>query len=109
MDEWKIIPGFSKYECNKKEQIRNVITKYILKGLQRNNGYIYYTIKNDDRKDYTKSAHQLIATTWISNPDKKPSVDHINKIRNDNRVENLRWATSIAQSANRIPNKTPNC
>lgn len=36
--------------------------------------------------------HRLIAETFIDNPDAKPTVDHINRIRDDNRLCNLRWA-----------------
>ena len=37
--------------------------------------------------------HRLVAQTFIPNPDNKPFIDHINGIRSDNRVENLRWTT----------------
>ena len=37
--------------------------------------------------------HRLLALHFIPNPENKPCIDHINGIRNDNRLENLRWVT----------------
>ena len=37
--------------------------------------------------------HRLIAQHYIPNPNNLPLVDHINQVRDDNRIENLRWAT----------------
>lgn len=39
------------------------------------------------------SIHRLVAETFIPNPENKMEVDHINRNKADNRVENLRWTT----------------
>lgn len=46
--------------------------------------------------------HRLVAETFIENIENKPTVDHINRDRSDNMVENLRWATFTEQNNNRV-------
>lgn len=64
-------------------------------GYKKKNGYCEVTIRP---RRY--SVHRLIAETFITNPEHKPTVDHINRVRDDNRVENLRWATHKEQNEN---------
>ena len=58
-----------------------------------------------DNKGKFFSVHRLVAIHYIPNPDNKPEVDHINQDRSDNRLENLRWVTSLENSENMGTNK----
>lgn len=100
---WKEIKKFNGYYVS---NIGRVKTPYgnILDGNIDNNGYKNIAIKNNG-KFMTVHIARLVAEAFIPNPENKPCVDHINTIKIDNRVENLRWVTYKENMRNPITYK----
>lgn len=64
----------------------------LIKNILAKNGYFNITlIKNGLKRPI--GVHRLVAQAFIPNQDNKPQVNHINKDRGDNRIENLEWVT----------------
>ena len=78
-------------EIYKNNNVKQFSKSFILK-FEKNKGYNYvHLFKNGVRK--RMAVHRLVAEAFIPNPESKPVIDHINTIRDDNRVENLHWVT----------------
>ena len=67
----------------------------VTKGTMNLKGYYVYS---SEKKQYR--VNRLVAEAFIPNPDNKPTVDHWNRVRADNRVCNLRWADLSEQKNN---------
>ncbi len=79
----------------------HIIEGKILKNKIGKSGYNSVNLsKNGKAKTY--KVHRLVALTFIPNPENKPYIDHINTIRIDNRVSNLRWVTQKENNNNEL-------
>lgn len=69
---------------------------------KRNGGYVYVGVGG------TKMVvHRLVMMTFVGPSDdpSKATVDHLNNIRHDNRLANLRWASLSEQARNTVRGK----
>ena len=93
---WKQIEGYEKYSVSDTGLVKNTRTGKLLKLKNTYDGYCevrLYAAKDIESSKCIR-VHRLVAKTFIPNPNKLDSVDHINGIKTDNRVENLRWLSS---------------
>ena len=95
------IPGFEGYKVS---NFGNVMGKKntILKQCCNNTGsYPQITLFKD--KKYTKTIHRLVGLVFLPNPDNLPTIDHIDRNKSNNNVNNLRWADYKTQNNNQKP------
>ena len=107
---WKDVPGYEGlYKVSDEGEVYSYKPNYnrILKPYPNKKGYLTLDLrKNNKRKSYR--VHRLVALAFLPNFYNKPTVDHINRCKTDNRLYNLRWATQSEQCYNhglRITNK----
>ena len=104
LESYKIIDGFESYEISDEGNVRNIITKRILKPQQYKGGYCTVKLYNDD-KSISKNIHKLVARAFIENPDEKTCIDHIDNDKTNNNVNNLRFKSPVDKNYETISNK----
>lgn len=122
---WKDVKGFEgKYKVSNLGRVKSLnVNKFnpfinktniiyrekILKPINNGNGYLqvqYHYNEGNKKRRKVLYIHRLVAEAFIPNPENKKEVDHINREKSDNRVENLRWSTRSENDSNRDPIKT---
>lgn len=105
-EEWKIIFNYNRYSISNFGRLKNNKTRKILKGYQTKIGYIRYKLYTTSKSYVRKFAHVLVAESFLFRPIFKKQVDHINNLKDDNIVTNLRWVSYIENQQNRRDYKT---
>lgn len=112
-EEWKVIADYPNYMISSKGRVKSLprfakgAVKYNIKGgllkqTHSSHGYLIVTLFDNNGVSKWVQVHRLVAKAFLPNPENKPFIDHINTIRDDNRVENLRWATPRENQLNPI-------
>lgn len=104
---WKDVPGYEgRYRVSSWGRVMSMNFEgrcgpRLLKGVINTNGYRVVDLYKQ-LKPQKWLVHRLVAIAFIPNPDNKPMIDHIDTVRTNNRVENLRWCTLTENQNNPI-------
>ena len=90
------------YEVSSLGDVRNIRTRCILKGKLDRDGYreICLHVRSMNYKKYFR-VHRLVAGAFIPMVENMKQVDHIDRDRTNNNVNNLRWCNNQMNNCNR--------
>jgi hypothetical protein len=90
---WKDIDGFEGlYEANANGSVRRKGKIEELKGFVNKDGYVIICLSKDG-KPYKLRRNRIIASTFLSNPNSYPCVNHKDENKTNDSVDNLEWCT----------------
>jgi hypothetical protein len=93
------IAGFEDYLIYEDGRVFNKKRRRYLRLTLGCNGYLFiHLCKQGIRKSF--NIHRLLAQYFVANPEMKTHVDHIDGNKENNSLENLRWATRAENNRN---------
>jgi len=103
-NEFENIIGYENlYKINRQGEIWSCNYRKIMKQMLNDSGYLFVELTKEGTKHKGYIA-RLLALQYIPNPNNSPTVDHIDRNKTNNCLENLRWYTIKEQANNKTTN-----
>jgi hypothetical protein len=105
MEIWKDIVGYeSLYQISNLGRVKSIANgKDLIMNGTVNKGYIRVVLSKDS-KPKLHFVHRLVLYAFATNPKNKKTINHINGLKADNRLDNLEWATHTENNQHAIQN-----
>ena len=94
MEIFRDIPGYPYYQISNLGRVWSKKRQIYLKTHKNNSGYFQVCLRAINGKSKKELVHRLVALAFIPNPHNKPTVNHKDENKDNNRVENLEWCTN---------------
>lgn len=104
---YQVINGYDRYEISNTGKVRSKVKQYTtdfhLKPRKTNKGHLYVNlyIGTEGWDTDRKYIHQLVADAFIPNPNNLPILDHVDRNKENNNIENLRWVSYTTNNINK--------
>lgn len=90
--EFKDIPNMEYYSVSRDGDVRSNRRGKLLTPRVSRGGYVTVHLSFDG-EDLNALVHRLVAMAYLPNPENKPTVNHKDGNKRNNRADNLEWAT----------------
>jgi hypothetical protein len=108
----KPIKDYETYAVSPEGEVLDLRTKKLMKQYPNKDAGDYLQVSLINENGYKSfRVHRLVGETFLPNPDNLPELDHIDRNRQNNNVENLRWVSHSDNQINKLftTSKYPKC
>jgi hypothetical protein len=98
---FEFINGYENlYKINRYGDVHSCMYNRLRTHQVSKDGYKFVSLRRDGVR-HKCFIHRLLALQYIDNPDNLSEVDHIDRNKNNNSVENLRWVSRLTNARNK--------
>ncbi len=99
IEQWCLIDGYDNYEISSHGRVRNKKTSRIRKSSINKEGYNRIGLSKDNKLKFYL-VHRLVGFAFLEKKEEDVEVDHIDHNKENNMIDNLRWATRSINGRN---------